>query len=368
MMPEIKLVNITKRFGNIHALRGVNLTIRNGEYVCILGPSGCGKSTLLRIVAGLLQPDSGNVYIDGRDVTYEPPEKRQVGFVFQSIALFPHMDSWSNITYGPTVKCMDRDTAYKAVKELMNTLNIAKYSNFYPHELSGGVAQMIAIVRALAAGAKILLLDEPLGALDPRIRISLRYELRRIVKDLNLTAIHVTHNQEEALTVADRVVVMRSGIVEDFDTPENLYWHPKSLFVADFIGKVNIIKGVVREVIGEKISVVLTNGKSIELNAKGFSEGDTVILAIRPENFEFSQDDVEQSNSLTGTIVRARFMGEYYRYDIKTETGETIVVNYPANRNVKKVGENVRICFNPEMVLVYPYPKRGVEKELMVEI
>jgi ABC-type Fe3+/spermidine/putrescine transport system ATPase subunit len=367
-MPEVKLVNITKKFGDVHALRGVSLTIKNGEYVCILGPSGCGKSTLLRIIAGLLQPDSGSVYIDGEDVTHKPPEERQVGFVFQNIALFPHMNGWGNVTYGPTVKCMDRDTAYKAAKELMNILKIAEYSGFYPYELSGGIAQMIAIVRALAAGAKLLLLDEPLGALDPRVRVSLRYELRRVVKDLNLTAIHVTHNQEEALTVADRIVVMRSGIVEDFDTPENLYWRPKKLFIADFVGKVNIMRGVVKKVVGEKILVSLTGGQLIELHAKGFSEGDSVVLAIRPENLELSSDDVKQDNSLTGTIVRARFMGEYYRYDVRTENGETMTINHPVDRGVKKVGEKVKVFFNPEMILVYPYPEKGIERELMVEI
>ncbi|MEM1569123.1 MAG: ABC transporter ATP-binding protein [Candidatus Bathyarchaeia archaeon] len=368
-MPEVKLINVNKKFGEIHALRGITLTVKDGEYVCILGPSGCGKSTLLRIIAGLLQPDSGRVYIDGKDVTYEPPEERRVGFVFQNIALFPHMDSCGNIMYGPIVKCMDRSTSDKVVKELMNILNIAKYGGLYPYELSGGVAQMVAIARALAAGAKLLLLDEPLGALDPRIRVNLRYELRRIVKGLNLTAIHVTHNQEEALTVADRIVVMRSGIVEDFDTPENLYWRPKNLFIADFIGKVNIIKGVVRKVMGEKILITLASGKSIELHAKGFSEGDSVVLAVRPENFEFSMDsNIEQSDSLTGTVIRARFMGEYYRYDIKTETDETIVVNYPIDKNVKKIGEKVRIRLNPESVLVYPYPEKGIERELMVEI
>lgn len=367
-MPEVKLVDITKRFGDVHALRRVSLTVKDGEYVCILGPSGCGKSTLLRITAGLLQPDSGNIYIDRRDVTYKPPEERQIGFVFQNIALFPHMDSWSNVTYGPMVKCMDRGTAYKAVKELMNILKITKYSGLYPYELSGGIAQMIAIVRALAAGAKLLLLDEPLGALDPRIRVSLRYELRRIVKDLNLTAIHVTHNQEEALTVADRIVVMRSGIVEDFDTPENLYWHPKSLFIADFIGKVNIMRGVVSRAVGEKVLISLTNGQLVELHAEGFSEGDSVVLAIRPENFEFSSDNAMQDNSLNGVVVRARFMGEYFRYTIRTEADETIIVNYPISEDVKREGEKVRIRFNPEAVLIYPYPEKGIEKELMVEI
>ncbi|MBS7611951.1 ABC transporter ATP-binding protein [Candidatus Bathyarchaeota archaeon] len=367
-MPEVKLVDVTKRFGDVHALRGVSLTVKDGEYVCILGPSGCGKSTLLRIIAGLLQPDSGSIYIDGRDVTYKPPEERQVGFVFQNIALFPHMDSWSNVTYGPVVKCMDRDTAYKAVRELMVILNIAKYSGLYPYELSGGIAQMIAIVRALATGAKLLLLDEPLGALDPRVRVNLKYELRRMVKDLNLTAIHVTHNQEEALTVADRIVVMRSGIVEGFDTPENLYWRPKNLFIADFIGKVNIMRGVISRVIGEKVLISLTNGQLVELHAEGFSEGDSVVLAIRPENFEFSSDDVMQDISLTGVVARVRFMGEYYRYDVRTEAGETIIVNYPVGGDVKKLGEKVRIWFNPETVLIYPYPEKGIEKELMVEI
>lgn len=373
-MPEVKLENIVKRFGRITALRGVSLTVKNGEYVCILGPSGCGKTTLLRIIAGLLKPDRGRVYIDGEDVTNTPPERRGVGFVFQSIALFPHMISWDNVLYGPTVRGVDRNISHRVAREIMNTLRIVDYSSLYPEELSGGVAQMVAIARALATGAKLLLLDEPLGALDPRIRIDLRYELRRIVKGLGLTAIHVTHNQEEALTIADRIVVMRSGMVEAYDTPENLYWHPKNLFVADFIGKVNVLEGIIKKTLPEgKALVELSEGISVEVHAGGFSEGDKVVLAVRPENFEvLDYPEADEKNSLRGTITRARFMGDHYRYDIALEPSGYVTVKIPLYRSgrirVREKGERVLVRFDPEKTLVYAYPKSGMEKELSIGV
>lgn len=373
-MPEVKLVNIVKRFGRITALRGINLTVKNGEYVCILGPSGCGKTTLLRIIAGLLKPDKGRVYIDGKDVTDKPPEYRGIGFVFQSIALFPHMNSWENVLYGPTVKGVDKSVSYKIAREIMSTLKTIDYSGLYPEELSGGAAQMIAIARALATGAKLLLLDEPLGALDPRIRVDLRYELRRIVKGLGLTAIHVTHNQEEALTIADRIVVMRSGIVEAYDTPENLYWHPKNLFVADFVGKVNILEGFIKKMLpGGRALVELSGGTLVEARAEVFSEGDKIVIAVRPESFEvLDRSEANEANSLRGVITRVRFMGDYYRYDITLESGEHVTVNIPLYRSenvrMREKGELVLVRFNPENVLVYTYPKRGVERELSIEL
>jgi len=373
-MPEVRLVNIVKRFGNITALRGINLTVEDGEYVCILGPSGCGKTTLLRIIAGLLKPDEGQVYIDGEDVTHKPPEYRGIGFVFQSIALFPHMNSWENVLYGPIVKGLDKSISHRIAREIMRTLKTIDYSGLYPGELSGGIAQMIAIARALATGAKLLLLDEPLGALDPRIRVDLRYELRRIVKGLGLTAIHVTHNQEEALTIADRIVVMRSGMVEAYDTPENLYWYPKNLFVADFIGKVNVLEGFIKKALtGGKALVELTGGISVEVYAKGFSEGDKVVVAVRPENFEILDDsEADKANLLRGVVTRARFMGDYYRYDVTLESGECVTVNTPLYRSeknqVRKKGEPVLVRFDPEKALVYAYPKRGIERELSIEV
>src|SRR4030042_5902631 len=204
-MPDVRIVNLTKKFGEITALENINLLVRDKEYFSLLGPSGCGKTTLLRLIAGVIEPDSCEIFIGDRRVDDVPPEDRDIGFVFQTFALFPHMNVWENVTYGPRVKNFDLKQAETIGDEGLELVKLHERLDAYPNELSGGMMQRIAVARALAAGAKTLLLDEPLGQLDAKVRNDIRYEIRRMAKDLKLTAIHVTHDQSEAMSISDRI-------------------------------------------------------------------------------------------------------------------------------------------------------------------
>lgn len=210
-MPDVRIENVTKKFGKLVAVDGVSLHVHEREYFALLGPSGCGKTTLLRLIAGLIHPDSGQIYIGDKLVNEVPPEDRDIGFVFQTFALFPHMNSWNNVTYGPRVKGFEMKKAETIGHEVLEMVKLHERLDAFPSELSGGMMQRIAVARALAAGAKTLLLDEPLGQLDAKVRTELRYEIRRMTKDLGLTAIHVTHDQSEAMAISDRIAVMKKG-------------------------------------------------------------------------------------------------------------------------------------------------------------
>ncbi|MCK4455665.1 MAG: ABC transporter ATP-binding protein, partial [Thermoplasmata archaeon] len=222
-MPRIELRGITKRFGDVVAAKDVNLTIEDKEYVTFLGPSGCGKTTLVKIISGIWEPTEGEVLIDGKRMNEVPVEDRDLGYVFQSIALFPHMTVLSNTVYAPIVKDFPVEERDKIAQEVLDLVDLLDRKKFFPGELSTGAQQKAGLARALASQAKLLILDEPLSALDARVRVDLRYELRRLVKDLGLTAVHVTHDQEEASSVSDRIVVMRAGRIVEIDSPENLY-------------------------------------------------------------------------------------------------------------------------------------------------
>ena len=222
-MPDVRVVNVTKKYGKLYALDNVSLTIHDQEYFSLLGPSGCGKTTLLRVIAGLIEPDSGEIYIGERRVDKVPPEDRDIGFVFQTFALFPHMTAWSNVLYGPKVKNYDAKQAETIGHEVLELVKLNERLNAYPSELSGGMMQRIAVARALAAGAKTLLLDEPLGQLDAKVRNEIRYEIRRMAKDLKLTAIHVTHDQAEAMSISDRIAVMKKVKSFKLVLPGTLY-------------------------------------------------------------------------------------------------------------------------------------------------
>lgn len=210
-MPDVRIINVSKKFGKIVAVDNVSLHIHEKEYFSLLGPSGCGKTTLLRLIAGLIQPDKGEIYFGDKPVGDMPPEDRDIGFVFQTFALFPHMTVWDNVTYGPRVKGFDMKKAGTIGHEVLEMVKLHERLDALPSELSGGMMQRTAVARALAAGAKILLLDEPLGQLDAKVRNEIRYEIRRMAKDLELTAIHVTHDQAEAMSISDRIAVMRKG-------------------------------------------------------------------------------------------------------------------------------------------------------------
>lgn len=237
-MNAVELKGIEKRFGDVRAVDGISLSVVRGETLAVLGPSGCGKTTLLRIIAGLEPPDSGRVWIDGADVTRRPPEGRGVGLVFQSHALFPHMSVGGNVAYG--LRHVGRSARRERVRELLSLVGLEGYARRRPFQLSEGQKQRVALARALAPRPKVLLLDEPLSSLDAALRKELRTELRRLLLDLEVTAVHVTHDQEEAMALADRVAVMRVGAIEQVEVPEHLYRHPATVFVARFLGRANL--------------------------------------------------------------------------------------------------------------------------------
>jgi len=369
-MPEVKVENVTKKFGEgkIVAVENVSLQIKDKEYFSLLGPSGCGKTTLLRLIAGLVQPDEGNIYIDGKLVNDVPPEDRGVGFVFQTYALFPHMDVWGNVTYGPRVKAWDTQQSNKIGREMLEMVRLYERSKAFPQELSGGMMQRVAVARALSAGARLLLLDEPLGALDAKIRLELRYDIRKLVKDLELTAIHVTHDQSEAMAISDRIAVMRKGKILQVGTPQELYMNPREIFVANFVGESNFFEGYV-ESVNEMGSVLELRGKlHLRVLDKNKGLGEKVVLAIRPEAFELKKGHKKVENAIFGHIERLRFEGTNIRYEVRLENEDLVVVTRPTLAGEwLDVDEKVTVSFPPDKSFVFTYPSKGLREELMAE-
>jgi ABC-type Fe3+/spermidine/putrescine transport system ATPase subunit len=367
-MPEIRVVNVTKKFGKILAVDNVSLKIQDKEYFSLLGPSGCGKTTLLRLIAGLIEPDEGEIYIGDKLVNDVPPEDRDIGFVFQTFALFPHMNAWDNVTYGPRVKGYDVKKAKTIGHEVLELVKLHERLDAYPNELSGGMMQRIAVARALAAGAKTLLLDEPLGQLDAKVRNEIRYEIRRMAKDLGLTAIHVTHDQSEAMSISDRIAVMRKGRVLQVGTPQELYMTPNSIFVAHFIGESNFLEGNLLEKIGEESVIELRGGLKIQATAKGRKKGERVVLAIRPEAISIEKGMKKSGNWLLGTVEKITFEGNIVRYDVRLENQDSIVVIQPSLTDEWfATEEKVTATFEPEKTHVFAYPEAGLKEETTVE-
>lgn len=367
-MPEIVMKGVTKRFGNVMAADGIDLTIRDGEYVAVLGPSGCGKTTLVKILSGIWEPSEGECFIDGKKVNGIPTYERDLGYIFQNVALFPHMTVWQNAHYAPTVKDWDKERGDKVTAESLELVRMLKRKGFKPIELSGGEKQKVGIARALCSGSKLLILDEPLSALDARVRLDLRYEIKRLVKRQGLTAIHVTHDQEEAMSTSDRIVLMRKGRIVEVDTPQNLYNRPKSLFTANFIGEANFIEGRVASCHGDGATVELRHGQTLELqNADlAFRKGDGVVLMVRPENLSMSREDKE--HTVMGKVADRIFMGSYYRYRVRLCTEDTVLVEVPeADRKTFNTGEEVHVKFRPKKLLVYPQPREGLQEVLKLE-
>jgi ABC-type Fe3+/spermidine/putrescine transport system ATPase subunit len=366
-MPEIKLVNVTKKYGRIIANDNVNLTIRDGEYVSVIGPSGCGKTTMIKNIAGIIKPDEGEIFIDGEPVSNISIEDREIGYVFQNIALFPHMTVWDNITYGSHIRGLSMEKIKPLALEMLDMIRISARSNAYPHELSGGTRQKTAVARALISRAKLLLLDEPLGALDVKVRTELRYELRRLVKDLKLTALHVTHDQEEAMSISDRVVVMKKGGIVEAETPMNLYTRPKNAFTANFVGEANFLVGILNKTstgeflvdIGENFQLQATNG--IE------ARGERVVVAFRPEFVCLENNG--KINRISGEVVDVLYSGNIIRVRIELDNGDFILAKKAVSFNdqMYDIGEVVTVHVAPENILMYSYPKEGLEQELALE-
>ena len=317
----VQLVNLSKQFGKVRALAGLNVDIAEGELVALLGPSGCGKTTALRALAGLQDLDAGQIIVDGKDITFLAPNKRNMGMVFQAYSLFPHMTARENVEYGLRMKAHRTASAERTKRsgELLELVGLSTHANHYPHQMSGGQQQRVALARALAIQPKVLLLDEPLSALDAKVRTQLREEIRRIQLEVGTTTVFVTHDQEEALGVADRVGVMKQGILEQIATPSELYERPQSAFVAEFVGLTNPISATVSagnaEVLGVRVPVV-----------KGSIESGKGLALIRPEWFH-----VEASSSANGKIFAVSFLGSTCRLTIDLSDGTRIRAQVPSS-------------------------------------
>ena len=368
-MPEVKAANLTKRFGKkILAVDNVSLKIHDKEYFSLLGPSGCGKTTLLRMIAGLVAPTQGEVYIDNKHVNNVPPEDRGIGFVFQTYALFPHMDVWGNVTYGPKVKAWEEGRSESIGREMLEMVYLYERKDALPHELSGGMMQRVALSRALAAGAKLLLLDEPLGALDAKIRFELRYDLRRLVKDLGLTAIHVTHDQGEAMAISDRIAVMKKGRILQVGTPQELYTHPQHIFVANFIGENNFLEGHVEGTTDGRVQIELRGGLSASGSDTSVKEGERVVLAVRPETLTIEKGQKKKAASLLGVVEKVRYEGTNIRYEVRLLNEDIVVVVRPSlMEEWFNEGDKVTVSYPSEKSYVFPYPSLGLREELAVE-
>ncbi|HVP92663.1 MAG TPA: ABC transporter ATP-binding protein [Acidobacteriota bacterium] len=350
------------------AVNNVSLQILDKEYFSLLGPSGCGKTTLLRLIAGLITPDKGEIYIGDRLVNDVPPENRDIGFVFQTFALFPHMNAWDNVTYGPRVKGFDMKKAETIGHEVLEMVRLHERLDAFPRELSGGMMQRIAVARALAAGAKLLLLDEPLGQLDAKVRNELRYEIRKMTKDLGLTAIHVTHDQSEAMAISDRIAVIKKGQVVQVGTPNELYMNPKSLFVAHFIGESNFLEGYVLSISGKELMIELRGGIKVQVTNDSFKQSERVVLAIRPETLVIEKAIKKSKTSISGVVEKVTFEGTNMRYEIRLENEDMVVIIKPSlTEKWFNVGEKVSVSFPYEKVHVFKYPDIGLKEEIAVE-
>lgn len=340
MAKLIELDNLTKEYDGQVVLKGIHLDINEKEFVTLLGPSGCGKTTTLRILAGFEEANSGTVLFDGQDISKVPPHKRELNTVFQKYALFPHMNVFENVAFGLRLKKMDDATIEFKVNRMLNLVGLADYGSRNINQLSGGQQQRVAIARALVNEPKVLLLDEPLGALDLKLRKAMQIELKNIQKEVGITFIYVTHDQEEALTMSDTIVVMNEGIIQQIGSPIDIYNEPENRFVAQFIGESNIVEGTFVEDF-----LVEWGGRYFECVDKGFDEGQAVDIVLRPEDI----DIVEQGKGkIEGEVVSIIFKGVHYEIIVKTKNRD-----YKIHTTDKsEVGDIVDLDFNPEDIHV----------------
>ena len=332
----IRLENITVSFDGEQVLKNLNLSIRDGEFVTLLGPSGCGKTTTLRIIGGFVKPDAGDVFFNGKKINNLPPHKREVNTIFQKYALFPHLNVYDNVAFGMRVHKKSEKQVEKTVREMLAMVNLSGFANRNVNSLSGGQQQRVAIARALANDPKILLLDEPLGALDLKLRKDMQVELKKIQKATGITFIFVTHDQEEALSMSDTVVVMDNGEIQQIGTPEDIYNEPANAFVADFIGESNILDGVMLE-----DYVCSFAGKKFRCVDAGFQKNENVDVVIRPEDIDVVEAD---STHLTGTVTNVTFKGVHFEIIVDVEDFKWMI----QSTDYQPVGAKIGLRIQPE--------------------
>ncbi|AID32374.1 spermidine/putrescine ABC transporter ATP-binding protein [Mesorhizobium sp. SEMIA 3007] len=349
--PFLSIQHVRKSYGSNTVVQDFSLDVEPGEFVSFLGPSGCGKTTVLRMVAGFEDPSAGKIVVAGKDITRLKPNQRNVGMVFQAYALFPNLTVAQNIAFGLKVAGMNKADADKRVAEMLDMIKLPQMADRYPYQLSGGQQQRIALARAIAPKPKLLLLDEPLSALDAKVRVSLREEIRSIQKKLGITTIFVTHDQEEALSISDRIAVMYGGKAEQVATPFEIYNRPATKFVANFVGTLNVLEGKVTDAAAGTVQV---NTQEVSLKGKlnGSKSGDTLSLALRPEAISLGRQPGRDS-SLTGEISEVHFLGSVIRVRVGIG-GNTVSLDTFNNSATPPpaVGEKAEISFSSGDMLV----------------
>ena len=363
---RLSLVELTKTFSNtvsdVTAVDHINLDIRPGEFITLLGPSGCGKTTTLRMIAGFEDATSGQVMLDGENMVVVPPNKRPMSMVFQSYALFPHLSVRENVAYGLRLRKKSTEEIKEEVDIALAAMNLTAMADRAPSQLSGGQQQRVALARAMVVRPKVLLFDEPLSNLDAKLRVKMRVEIRRMQKRLGISSVYVTHDQSEAMAMSDRIVVMNSGRIEQVDTPEEIYLHPASVFVADFVGRANFVPAQAQEVgedgmveieaLGQKIRVHSSEGAK-----EAVREGKETVVLVRPESMRIQPTD-EKPATLTGSlgqVVTSIFYGETVEYEIETEFGSLVcVVSDPRAEDLLEEGQYVRLGIEAEKAWLLP--------------
>ncbi len=347
----VQLNDVSKRFGDFVAVDNVNINIKRGEFLTLLGPSGCGKTTTLRMIAGFEQPNEGEIIINGQHVEGVPPYERDVNTVFQSYALFPHMNVADNVAFGLKMKKVPKNEIEQRVHDALKMVQLQDYANRKPDQLSGGQKQRIAIARAIVNNPKVLLLDEPLGALDLKLRKQMQLELKHLQQQLGITFIYVTHDQEEALTMSDRIAVMNKGVIEQIGTPDEIYERPASRFVADFIGETNLFEGVILETTDHSSYVEISGCKIPVPKQEDCRVQDRVYLAVRPERIRISVQPGNHEAELKGKFVERVYVGSVTKTIISINDQSVVISEYDEMVDMSP-GQDVYISWQPEKAVV----------------
>lgn len=354
---ELKnLVKIFESGGNaLAAVDHVSVKVKEGELVTLLGPSGCGKTTTLRMIAGFEIPTSGKIFIEGKEVSMIPPNQRPTTMVFQNYALFPHMTVFENISYGLKIRKERWQGIKEKTEKIINLVGLEGLSKRSPAHLSGGQQQRVSLARSLIMEPKVLLLDEPLSNLDAKLRVSTRLEIRKLQQRIGITSVYVTHDQEEAMTLSDRVVIMKAGKIQQIGTPQEIYAYPNNYFVADFIGKANFLSGKVLRVLpSKKVEIEVNRCKfTIAPHDKSFKEGEKVFLLVRPEAVDLKP---KTPQSITGIIQQIIYLGSHLVYEIKVGEGIlTVEISNPLSQKIFTTGEEVSLCLKENSLHVLPH-------------
>jgi putative spermidine/putrescine transport system ATP-binding protein len=342
---EVRMEGLSRHYGPVVALDRLDLTLQPGELIVLLGPSGCGKTTTLRLLAGLEDADTGQIFVGGKDITRLPASKRDMGMVFQAYSLFPHMTVRQNVAFGLRLRHVGAAQRDKRAMEMLDLVDLPTQADRYPHQLSGGQQQRVALARALAIAPQVLLLDEPLSALDAKVRAQLRDEIRRIQLEVGITTLFVTHDQEEALAIADRVGVMRAGQLEQLAPPTEVYSRPATSFVAEFVGLSNRLSGEVRE------GNVIVRGFTLPLVERETPDGQVVAL-VRPEAVTLASHDAPESGPLVGTVIAVTFLGATSRVSVDLGDATILAQLTTADASALRAGSRVALTIRPDPVLV----------------